>query len=137
MLFRLAGQRDERSLPALSIETIRVAQGASTYWCAGRARRPMRSRSASATGIGAIRVGESQIDTDARGRMILYDTGHRPARFVSARAVLNGTVPADKIDGQIVFIGTCAIGLKDMRSTPVDRSRCPASRSMPSSSSRC
>ena len=34
--------------------------------------------------------------------------------------MLKGTAPADKIDGQIVFIGTSAIGLKDMRSTPID-----------------
>jgi len=31
-------------------------------------------------------------------------------------------VPADRLDGQIVFIGTSAIGLKDLRSTPVDDS---------------
>ena len=31
MLFRLAGQRDEDLFPALSIEALRVAQGASTY----------------------------------------------------------------------------------------------------------
>ena len=52
--------------------------------------------------------------------MILYDTGHRSERYVSAATVLKGTAPADKIDGQIVFIGTSAIGLKDMRSTPVE-----------------
>ena len=47
---------------------------------------------------------------------------HRPSqralRLGGRRAEGHGA--ADKIDGQIVFIGTSAIGLKDMRSTPVD-----------------
>ena len=43
-------------------------------------------------------------------------------RFVSARAVLKDEVPPDKLDGQIVFVGTSAIGLKDLRSTPVEDS---------------
>ena len=38
--------------------------------------------------------------------MTLYDSGHLQQRFVSARDVLNGTVPADKIDGHIIFVGT-------------------------------
>ena len=42
-----------------------------------------------------------------------------PERFVSASDVLKDEVPADKLEGQIVFVGTSAIGLKDLRNTPV------------------
>jgi adenylate cyclase len=119
MLFRVAGQ--EGVFPALSIEALRVAQGASTY--------VIKSSGASSeisfgvkTGIVAIRTGDIEARTDSRGRLALYDSGHREERFVSARAVLKDEVPPDKLDGQIVFIGTSAIGLKDLRSTPVDDS---------------
>src|SRR5204863_1680875 len=74
------------------------------------------------TGVGAIRVGSVSVDTDAHGRISLYDTGHLPERFVSARDVLKDTVAADKIDGHIVFVGTSAVGLKDLRNTPLQSS---------------
>ncbi|MFO1083629.1 MAG: adenylate/guanylate cyclase domain-containing protein [Reyranellaceae bacterium] len=115
MLYRVAGQ--DGLFPALSIEALRVAQGANTYL--------VKSSGASGelsfgerTGIVAIRTGDIEVRTDARGRLTLYDTGHRQERFVSARAVMNDEVPAEQIEGRVVIIGTSAIGLRDMRSTP-------------------
>lgn len=121
MLFRLVGERNEDLYPALALETIRVVQGASTYlvrWSGAQGIEAFGER----TGVSEIRVGTVDVQTDAHGRMALYDSGHRDARFVSAKDVLNGTVPAEKIEGCIVFIGTSAIGLKDMRSTPTEDS---------------
>ena len=121
MLFRLAGQRDEDLFPALAMETLRVVQGASTYlvrWSGAQGFESFGER----TGVGAIRVGSVSIDTDAHGRVALYDTGHLPERFVSARDVLKDTVPTDKIDGHIIFVGTSAVGLKDLRNTPLQSS---------------
>jgi adenylate cyclase len=121
MLFRLAGQRDEDLYPALSIETLRVAQGASTYlvrWSGAQGFESFGAR----TGIGAIRVGNVSVDTDAHGRVALYDSGHLAERFVSARDVLKDTVPPEKIDGHIIFVGTSAVGLKDLRNTPLQSS---------------
>jgi adenylate cyclase len=121
MLFRLAGQRDEDLYPALAAEAVRVAQGASTYlvrWSGAQGFESFGER----TGIGSIRVGQLPIDTDGQGRMALYDSGYQPSRFVSAKDVMKRRVPADKIDGQIVFIGTSAIGLKDLRNTPIQDS---------------
>ncbi|CAN5922068.1 adenylate/guanylate cyclase domain-containing protein [soil metagenome] len=119
MLFRVAGQ--EGVFPALSIESLRVAQEAKSY--------VIKSSGANSelafgthSGIVAIKTGTLEVPTDARGRMALYDTGHRAERYVSARAVLKGEVPREKIEGQIVFVGTSAIGLKDLRSTPADDS---------------
>jgi adenylate cyclase len=116
MLFRVANYQG--LFPALSIEALRVAQGAASYF--------VKSSGASGewafgqrTGIVAIRVGDIQVPTDGRGRMRLYDTGHRAERFVSARAVMKDEVPPDKIEGHVVFVGTSAIGLKDVRNTPV------------------
>jgi adenylate cyclase len=119
MLFRVVGQ--EGLFPALSIEALRVAQGASTYVIKSSGASSEMSFGAK-TGIVAIRTGDIEARTDSRGRLALYDSGHREERFVSARAVLKDEVPPDKLDGQIIFIGTSAIGLKDLRSTPVDDS---------------
>jgi adenylate cyclase len=117
LLFRLAGT--DGVFPTLSIEALRVAQGANSYVIKSSGANLEESFGIK-SGIVAVKTGDLQVRTDARGRMILYDTGHRSERYVSAAAVLKGTAPADKIDGQVIFIGTSAIGLKDMRSTPVD-----------------
>jgi adenylate cyclase len=119
MLFRVAGQ--EGLFPALSIEALRVAQGASTYVIKSSGASSEMSFGAK-TGIVAIRTGDIEARTDSRGRLALYDSGHRDERFISARAVLKDELAPDKLDGQIIFIGTSAIGLKDLRSTPVDDS---------------
>lgn len=117
MLFRLAGQSEP--YPALAIETLRVAQDASTY-IAKSSNASGEAGFGARTGIVSVRVGQVEIPTDSLGRVTLYDSGHRQARFVSAKAVLDGSVPADKLDGHIVFVGTSALGLKDLRNTPLD-----------------
>jgi adenylate cyclase len=117
LLFRLAGQ--EGLLPALSIEALRVAQGASSYLVKSSGASSEMSFGEK-TGIVAIKTGDVEVRTDSRGRLVLYDSGHREERFVSARDVLDDKVPPGKLDGHIVFIGTSAIGLKDTRSTPVE-----------------
>lgn len=116
MLFRVAGY--DGLFPALSIEALRVAQEASSYL--------IKSSGASGemafgekTGIVAIKTGAVEVPTDARGRVVLYDTGHKEERFISARAVLTDEVPAERLEGHIIFVGTSAIGLKDLRNTPV------------------
>jgi adenylate cyclase len=120
MLFRLAGQRAEDLYPSLTLEALRVVQGASTYivhWSGSQRLESFGAR----TGVGSIRIGKVDVDTDAQGRVILYDSGHRSSRFVSAKDVLQGRA-VDKIDGNIVFIGTSAVGLKDLRNTPLQDS---------------
>ncbi|MBM3649099.1 MAG: adenylate/guanylate cyclase domain-containing protein, partial [Alphaproteobacteria bacterium] len=119
MLFRLAGQ--DGLFPALSIEALRVAQGANSYVIKSSGANREESFG-TPSGIVAVKTGDVEVRTDGRGRLSLYDSGHRNERYVSARAVLSGTAPKDKIDGHVVFVGTSAIGLKDLRSTPVDDS---------------
>ena len=116
MMFRVAGY--DGLFPALSIEALRVAQEASTYLIKSSGASGEMSFGEK-TGIVAIRTGNLEVPTDARGRLIVYDTGHKEERFISARAVLNDEVPAEKIEGNVFFVGTSAIGLKDLRNTPV------------------
>ena len=116
MMFRVAGQ--EGLFPSLSIEALRVAQEASSYLIKSSGASGEMSFGEK-TGIVAIKTGALEVPTDGRGRVVLYDTGHRPERFISARAVLKGEVPAEALEGQVIFVGTSAIGLKDLRNTPV------------------
>ena len=60
----------------------------------------------------------------------------RPARFVSAKDVLDGRGRPDRFEGRLVLIGTSAVGLLDIKTTPVEP-RCRASRSTPSCSKAC
>jgi adenylate cyclase len=105
--------------PSLAAEALRVAQDASTYI--------VRSVGASGqTGLGAetgivdVKIGAFTARTDAGARVRLYDTGPVPARMVPAWRVLLGDLPEDAVDGRIVFIGTSAIGLRDLRATPLN-----------------
>lgn len=116
MFFRVSGQQG--LFPALSIEALRVAQGAASYFIKASGASGEWSFG-TRTGIVAVRTGDIEVPTDGRGRLILYDTGHRSERFVSAQAVMKGEVPAAKIEGHVVFVGTSALGLKDLRNTPI------------------
>ena len=116
MMFRLAGQ--EGLFPALSIEAVRVAQGAGTYFIKSSGASSELSFGQS-TGIVSIKTGDLAVPTDGRGQVTLFDTGHVPQRFISALAVLRDKVPPAELEGRVVFIGTSAIGLKDLRNTPI------------------
>jgi adenylate cyclase len=105
--------------PSLVLEALRVAQGASNDI--------IKSSGASSeasfgehTGIISIKTGTYVIPTDSEGRMWLYDTGRIKERTVPAWKVLARDVNPKWIEGKIVYLGTSAEGLKDLRTTPLD-----------------
>ena len=81
--------------------------------------------------INTVQVGDSlavesvtlagyNIPTDAEGRVIIPYRGTHPSfPYVSAADVLHGIVPKPTLEGTIVFVGTTAQGLLDMRATPM------------------
>jgi adenylate cyclase len=75
---------------------------------------------ADATGTRSVAVPGLELPTDRNGRVWLHFAPHDPARFVSAKDVLNGSAPSDKFAGKIVLVGTSAIGLLDVKTTPLD-----------------
>ena len=104
--------------PTLVPETLRVAQGASTY--------RIKSSGASGeqafgeqTGIVAASVGDFNFPTDKHGALWLYDTGHQPERFISVAEVMDSKFDPKEIEGRVIFIGTSAQGLRDIRSSPL------------------
>lgn len=58
------------------------------------------------------------LDDDAR--FYLHYAPARPQSYIPAWTVINNTVDPSKIKDKIVLVGTSAIGLKDIRSTPLD-----------------
>jgi adenylate cyclase len=99
-----------RIVPALSIELLRVATGATSL--------VIKSDEA---GVKSVVVAGAEIATDRDGQIWLHYGAHDPGRFVSAADVINGKVSRERVEGKIVLVGTSAVGLFDLRSTPVER----------------
>ena len=71
-------------------------------------------------GIRGVAVPGLQLPTDRNGQLWVYFSPHDRARYVSAKDVIEGRVEADKIAGKLVLIGTSAVGLLDIKTTPVE-----------------
>ena len=105
--------------PSLVMEALRVAQGASAYkvkTSGGSGAMNFGAR----TGIVKVQIGRLVVPTDGQGRVWLYDTGPVERRTLPAWRVLSGEVEPGALDGAIVYIGTSAAGLKDLRATPLN-----------------
>jgi adenylate cyclase len=72
------------------------------------------------TGVRAVAVPGLEVPTDQNGQFWVHFNKHDPARYVSARDILNGSAPADRFRGRLVLIGTSAVGLLDIKTTPVE-----------------
>jgi adenylate cyclase len=101
--------------PTMAIELIRIAAGG----------RTMVVRTGE-DGVETVIIGGPDgssiaIPTDQRGRIWVRASRHDPKRYVSARDVLAGTVGKDRLEGRLVIIGTSAVGLLDIKSTPIER----------------
>jgi adenylate cyclase len=102
----------EQLYPSLSLEALRVAQGASTYLVANAPEV--------AASIGSIRVGDFSVETAASGTMWLHYAKDNKDRYVSAKRIIEESeAPAttNLINGNIVLVGTSAAGLHDVRTT--------------------
>jgi adenylate cyclase len=95
-------------VPALTMEMLRVVTHSGAIL--------IRTDQA---GIRAVAVRGLEIPTDRNGQFWVHFNKHDPARYVSAAAILQGRVPADRIRGRLVLIGTSATGLLDIKTTPV------------------
>ncbi len=96
-------------VPALALEMLRVG----THSNSALIR-------ADQNGIQSVNFGGFSVPTDHLGRLWIHFNHYDPARYVSAKDVLHGEVPADRIRGRLVLIGTSAIGLLDSKTTPLD-----------------
>jgi adenylate cyclase len=96
-------------VPSLSLELLRVVTGSSAIL--------VRVDQA---GVQAVAVPGLEVPTDRNGQFWVHFNHHDPERYVSAKDVLQGNVPPDRLAGKLVLIGTSAIGLLDLKTTPLD-----------------
>jgi adenylate cyclase len=96
------------TMPSLSFEMLRVITGTDTIF--------IKSDQA---GIKSIGVKGFQIPTDANGQLWVHFAHRDPTIYVSAKDLLAGEIPPEKIGGKLVLIGTSAVGLNDIKTTPV------------------
>ena len=96
-------------VPSLTMEMLRVVSHAGAIL--------VRVNEA---GIQSVAVPGLEVPTDRNGQFWVHFNKHDPARYVSAKDVLQGDVPADRLRGRLILIGTSAIGLLDTKTTPLD-----------------
>jgi adenylate cyclase len=98
------------TMPSLSFEMLRVITGTDTIF--------IKSDQA---GIKSIGVKGFQIPTDANGQLWVHFARRDASILIPAVDVLEGRVPPERIKGKLVLIGTSAVGLNDLKTTPVSR----------------
>jgi len=99
------------TMPSLSFEMLRVASGNDTIL--------VKSDRA---GIKSIGVRGLEIPTDRNGQLWVHFAKYDPSIYVSAADILDGTAPPQAIARKLVLIGTSAVGLLDVKTTPLDAS---------------
>jgi adenylate cyclase len=97
-----------QTMPSLSFEILRVATGSGTILI-----------KAEKTGITSIGIKGVQIPTDHNGQLWIHYARNDPSLYVPAINVLEKNVAPDMIAGKLVLIGTSAVGLNDIKTTPV------------------
>ncbi len=103
--------------PSLALEALRVAQGAGTF--------VVNASETTENAIESIRVGEFEVPVSEDSGFTLHYRPNSPDTYVSAYRVISGTereALAPLINGNIVFVGTSAAGLLDVRTTSLGES---------------
>lgn len=117
----LIAYHSDHLVPALSLEALRIAFQTDSV--------VVKTTDASGEGgapgdVVALQVGSSEVPTNAAGEMWMHYTEPVPERIIPAWKVLEGELSPEEIagylEGQIVYVGTSAIGLRDLRSTPLN-----------------
>ncbi|UGY00023.1 CHASE2 domain-containing protein [Bradyrhizobium quebecense] len=96
------------TMPSLTFEMLRVAGGSGTILI-----------KADKAGIKSLGIKGFAIPTDLHGQLWIHYARRDPSIYVSAVDVLDGRVPPDRIAGKLILIGTSAVGLNDIKTTPV------------------
>jgi adenylate cyclase len=103
--------------PSLAVEALRVYHSA-------KGMVNIRALKEDESGIFdpplVMKVGNLEVPFDWDAEINAYFTPARTSQYISAGRVIAGEVNPERISGRIVFVGTSAEGLKDIRSTPLN-----------------
>jgi len=98
--------------PSLALETVRLYLLSTIKLITAHYNNQLR--------IEAVQIGNHIIPTDDRGQVIVPFRGRSYTfPFYSAGQVLHGNLPPNALAGKIVFIGTSATGLGDLKTTAI------------------
>jgi len=104
----LVARVGEVVVPALSLETLRVA--------AGKAMLGIEDRGGERV---ALVLGDVTIPVQSDGTFRPYFGPHDRARFVSAEDVLSGSAGPEVLRDKLVLVGVTGLGLLDFQATPL------------------
>jgi adenylate cyclase len=99
-----------QTMPSLSFEMLRVATGSGTIL--------IKSEK---TGIKSLRIKGFELPTDGNGQLWVRYARQDSSLYVPVMNVLEKTVAPEMIAGKLVLIGTSAVGLNDIKTTPVSQ----------------
>jgi adenylate cyclase len=99
-----------QTMPSLSFEMLRVATGSGTIL--------IKSEK---TGIKSLRIKSFELPTDGNGQLWVRYARQDSSLYVPVMNVLEKTVAPEMIAGKLVLIGTSAVGLNDIKTTPVSQ----------------
>jgi adenylate cyclase len=107
--------------PSLSVEALRVAQGAGALVI--RATGASGEADVGNPAMTALKIGDFEVPTGPAGEFRIYFSGLPSVPIISAADLLEPDASsrlADKIAGRIALIGSSAVGLRDIVATPLD-----------------
>ena len=97
-----------QTMPSLSFEMLRVATGTDTIFI-----------KSDVAGIKSVAVKGFEVPTDRNGQLWVHFARNDPSIYVPVVDVLEGRVAPERISRKLVLIGTSAVGLNDIKTTPV------------------
>lgn len=100
-----------RIVPSLAAELLRVASGGNAF--------AIKTDSA---GIRSFIVAGVEVPTDRHGHLWVHYALERPEIYVSAGDLLAGEVAGERLAGKLALIGSSAVGLLDIKATPLQQS---------------
>jgi adenylate cyclase len=100
----------DRVYPSLALRTLMLAMGEKNLIV-----------NISQDGLESVKIGDFVTPTTREGTMMVPFVGkHKTYSYYSAKDILQRKIPVEKLDGKIAFLGTSAVGLLDIISTPLD-----------------
>ncbi len=111
----------ETLYPALALEALRVAGGHSTVAIKSSGGSGV-SAFGQKTGVEQIKVGPTILETKGNGELWLRFSRSDPKRYIPAHTILSGSHAPGDVKDRLIFIGSSATGLMDLRATPLEAS---------------
>ena len=93
--------------PSLVAESLRVAQGVSTFVTTVK-------ESGTSSGLVSVKIGRLTVPTDSAGRIWIRYRDPKTMRRLPAWTVLSGEISPEMVAGRIVLIGSTALGVGNL-----------------------